>query len=355
MPLPASVPVSFYLVPPPASGDLAGLAVIGLGEQLGATGDIKIRPSGDPAGVGVTIALVLPDQLPLSLPGLPSFNLTQISLDEIKSTFDSLRYPTTCPQTPANLKVAVDSYAAATMHTAAAPLSVTGCSQLAYAPTFKAAAVRDTGDRQVKLDTAITQSAAEAPSRSITLTFPTATFAPNLGAVQALCVTPSSGTCHAVGAVTATSPLYPAPLSGRAYLTGSSSGLSLTLAFPPPFPLTLTGAVNLLTDSASFSGLPDIPLTNLGVSLAGGPEGLFLTTCKAPSGTATAMLTDQNGDKTRTLGSAFTVSGCGSNGASSGRGGTRRGRHGRTRWATGIGAAGSSLTRARAATLARHR
>jgi hypothetical protein len=74
VPLPVSVPVNFYLVPPPASGDLAGLAVIGLGEQLGATGDIKIRPSGDPAGVGVTIGLVLPNQLPLTLPNLPPVN-----------------------------------------------------------------------------------------------------------------------------------------------------------------------------------------------------------------------------------------------------------------------------------------
>jgi hypothetical protein len=73
-----------------------------------------------------------------------------------------------------------------------------------------------------------------------------------------------------VGTVNATSPLYPAPLAGKADLTGSSSGLSLTLVFPAPFPLTLTGGVNLLANSATFTGLPDIPLTNLTVSLSGG-------------------------------------------------------------------------------------
>jgi hypothetical protein len=350
VPLPVSVPVSFYLVPPPAPGDLAGLAVTGLGEQLGATGDVKIRPSGDPAGVGVTISLALPNQLPLSLPGLPTVNLTQISLDEIKSTFNGLRYPTTCPQTPANLRVTVDSYADPTVHSAAAPLSVTGCTLLPYAPAFKASATRDSGDRQVKLKTAITQTPNQAPSRSITLAFPTATLAPNLGSVQALCVNPSSGTCQAVGAVTASSPLYPTPLSGEAYLTGSSSGLSLTLAFPAPFPLTLTGAVNLLANSARFTGLPDIPLTDLTVSLAGGPQGLFLTTCHTPSGTATATLTDQNGDRTLTVPSAFTVSGCPSTGSASGPGGTA----GKGKGTSGIAGAGSSLGRGGAASLRKH-
>ncbi|HET6865938.1 MAG TPA: hypothetical protein VFH80_08450 [Solirubrobacteraceae bacterium] len=339
VPLPVSVPVSFYLVPPPAAGDLAGLAVIGLGEQLGATGAIDVRPSGDPAGVGVTISLLLPNQLPLSLSGLPTVNLTQISLDEIKSTFNALRYPATCPRNAASLKVDVDSYADSVTRSAAAPLHVTGCNALPYAPAFTATAVRDSSDRQVKLGTAVTQTPSQAPSRSIALTFPPATLAPNLGSIQALCLSPSSGTCQPVGAVTAKSPLYPTPLSGNAYLTGSSSGLSLTLAFPSPFPLTLTGAVNLLTNSATFNGLPDIPLTNLTVSLAGGPQGLFLTTCRTPSGTATATLTDQNGDRTLTVPSAFTVSGCPSAGAGSGPGGTAG--HGGT--SGGLSAAGSAL------------
>ncbi len=88
---------------------------------------------------------------------------------------------------------------------------------------------------------------------------------------------------------------------------------------PHRFPLTLTGAVDLAKNAATFTGLPDIPLTNLGVNLDGGPEGLFLSTCKTPSGTAAATLTDQNGDKTVTVPAAFTVSGCpGTNGTSGG-------------------------------------
>jgi hypothetical protein len=120
--------------------------------------------------------------------------------------------------------------------------------------------------------------------------------------------------------VTAVSHLYPKALSGSAYLTGSLNGLSLTLVFPSPFPLTLTGAIDLSKNSATFTGLPDIPLTNLAVLLSGGPKALFLATCAPPSGTATATLTDQNGDRTVTVPSAFTVSGCPSGGGGPGGG-----------------------------------
>ena len=310
LPLPVSVAVTFYLVPPPAPGDLAGLAVEGLGEQIGSTGAIQIRPSGSPDGVGVTLALVLPDQLPLTLPIVGQVNAAQISLTAIDSTFDKLRYPATCPATPADVAVSADSYGDATVHTVTAPLSVTGCSSLAYAPAFAVTASRDTGDRQVKLTTTITQTAAQAPSRSVSLAFPTGVLAPNLASIGALCQNLASGTCPTVGSATATSPLYPTPLTGKAYLTGSSAGLALTLAFPSPFPLTLTGAIDLVHNSATFTGLPDIPLTNLAVSLDGGAQGLFLTTCQTPAGTATATLTDQNGDRTVTAPGPFAVSGC---------------------------------------------
>src|SRR6185312_5216131 len=303
-------------------GDLAGLAVIGtvvaVNEQLGSTGDVRVRPTGDPHGVGVTIGLTLPDTLPgLTLPGVT------LPAPEINSTFHRLRYPATCPSTPARVTASVDSYGDSTLHSLSAPLSVTGCSSLTYSPAFKVTATRDSGDRQVRLATTVTQGATEAPSRSVSLAFPTATLAPNLASIQALCLDLASGTCTQVGAAKATSPLYPATLTGKAYLTGSPSGLSLTLVFPSPFPLTLTGTVNLLKNAATFAGLPDIPLTNLAVTLNGGPQGLFLSTCNTPTGTATATLTDQNGDKTVTAPAAFGVVGC--RGVSAQGGGTGSG------------------------------
>jgi hypothetical protein len=157
----------------------------------------------------------------------------------------------------------------------------------------------------------------------VSLAFPTAVLGPNLASIKALCLNLASGTCQSVGSASATSPLYPSTLTGAAYLTGNSSGVSLTLVFPSPFPLTLTGAVNLAQNTATFTGLPDIPLTNLAVNLNAGPEGLFLSTCNTPSGTASATLTDQNGDKTVKAPANFTVVGC--PGTSSGSGGVGSG------------------------------
>jgi hypothetical protein len=311
LPAPVSVPVSFYLVKPPSPGDLAGLEVYTseLGEQLGSTGDVLIRPSGDPDGVGATIKLVLPNTLTLTLPIIGKVNAAPISITSIASTFDSLRYPTTCPSSPEHLTSTFNSYDDASLQTLSQPLSVTGCGSLSYAPSFSASAKKDSSDKGVALTTNVTETAAMAPSQSVALNFPTAVLGPNLASLANLCLNLSSS-CPQVGSVTAQSSLYPTALTGKAYFTGSASGSTLTLVFPAPFPLTLTGTINLVSNSATFTGLPDIPLTSLAVTLSGGAKALFDTDCSTPSGTATAKLVDQNGDMTRSLSSHFSVVGC---------------------------------------------
>jgi hypothetical protein len=305
-------PVSFFLVPPPSPGDLAGLAVASSGTEIGTVAPIVIRASGDPDGVGATIDLLLPN----TLDGLP------IEITEIDSTFDGMRFPTSCPSTPEQLTISADSYADPTIKSAALPLPVTGCSSLAYAPKYSLTVARDTGDRVVKVSTTITQSATESPNATVALAFPSNVISPSLSGLTNLCSTPTTSGCTPIGSVTASSPLYPTPLTGQAYLTGQAkniSGLTLTLVFPPPFPLTLVGKVDLVNVSTTFTGLPDIPLTNLTVTLNGGPNGVFAALCSPSSGTSTATLTDQNGDKTVTDPAAFTVSGC--PGSPSGNGG----------------------------------
>jgi hypothetical protein len=316
---PVAVPVAFYLVKPASSGDLAGLEVYSseLGEQLGATGDVDIRPSGDPDGVGATIKLVLPDTLTLTLPIIGKVNAAQISITQIASTFDGLRYPTTCPSTAGNLTSTVNSYDNSSLQTLSQPLSVTGCSALSYNPAFSVSVKKDSSDKGVALTTNVTETAAMAPSQSVGLSFPTAVLGPNLASLANLCET-LSASCPLVGSATAQSSLYPTALTGKAYFTGNSSGPTLTLVFPAPFPLTLTGSINLLSNTATFTGLPDIPLTSLAVTLAGGSKALFDTDCSTPSGTASAKLVDQNGDTTRNLSARFSVAGC--PGASSGGG-----------------------------------
>ena len=302
--------VTFDLVPPPAPGDLAGLAVNMNGNQIGSTAGIVVRPSGDPDGVGVTINLVLPNQLDASSLGLsPGTAGVPIDITEINSTFDGLRYPTTCPSTPANVSVSVDSYGDPTVHSLSAPLNVTGCSALPYAPKMSVSAVKDSSDRTVKITTAVTQAADESPTRSLSLSFPDAALGVNLAAVKLLCSDISKG-CTPVGTVTAVSPLYPVSLTAKAYLTGTALGPTLTLVFPPPFPLTLVGNVTLPTKNAVFNGLPDIPLTSLSMVFNGGATGMFLTNCNPGSGVAAGTSTDQNGDKTVSASLKYEISGC---------------------------------------------
>ena len=195
---------------------------------------------------GVTIQFLLPNTL---------FG-TPISIHEINSTFDGLRYPATCPATPQSFTVSADSYGDATVHTVSAPLAVTGCSSLTYSPAFAVTVTRDSADNKVKVVTQVTQSATEAPSRSVALALPDAQLQTNIAALGQLCRSLSSGTCSPVGSVTASSPDYPKPLTGQAYLTSSGASLTLTLVFPPPFPLTLIGAVDLSTTSPRSPACP---------------------------------------------------------------------------------------------------
>jgi hypothetical protein len=334
---PLTIDVGFYLVRPPTAGDLGGLETYSstLGSSLG-TGDILIRPSGDSDGVGATIKLSIPDTVPSSAfeglgAGLGSLGPeSQIQVSEINSSFSGnssfpgLRYPATCGDQSIN--GTAETYNDPTV---AVPfsslLTVTGCSQLSYNPQFSASATRDGGDKGVAVTTDLTQTASESPDQSVALAFPTAMFAPNLAALSNLCLNPATGTCSAVGSATAISPLYPSALTGQAYLSGNSSGLQLVLMFPAPFPLTLTGAINLVTNTATFSGLPDIPLTDLKVTLNGGAKALFDATCTVSSGTATAALVGQNG-AAKSVSAGISYTGCPTEGGAGSLGGNGSGK-----------------------------
>ncbi|MGA2011468.1 MAG: hypothetical protein ABSH51_13205 [Solirubrobacteraceae bacterium] len=306
--LPLTLPATYDLVAPPSPGDLAGLQLIVLGKALGTPAAITVRPSSDPAGVGLNIAFTsIPNTF--TLLGITA----KISVSEINSTFVGLRFPDSCPATPAAVSLSADSYAAGTVETAAAALKVTGCGALPYAPAFTLKAAQDSGDRGVLISTDITQTAGQATSKTVTLGFPSSVLSPNVAAVLTggiLCANPASGTCKAVGSASATSPLYPRPLAGAAYLTGSLTAPSITIVFPPPFALTLNGTVDLATNATTFTNVPDIPLTDLNVTLSGGPDAVYESACSPSSGTATATLTSQNGDLTASPSSAFAIANC---------------------------------------------
>jgi hypothetical protein len=307
LPVETSLSASFYLVAPPSSADLAGLVVVvtdpfsGQPTQLGAPAAVTIRPPTDPDGVGLNIAFA-------NIPN--TFDNLSIQLNEIDSTFDGLRFPDTCPSTPAKVTVTADSYDTATPTTGSAPLTVTGCGSEPFAPGFAVSIAKDSADDGVAVTTDVTQTAAQAPARSVALAFPTDALAPNIDVIGSLCASPTSGTCAPVGSAVAQSPLYPAPLTGKAYLTGSLAAPTLTLVFGPPFSLTLVGQVDLAHNATTFNGIPDFPLTDLKVSLVGGADSVFEATCRPASGSATATLTSQNGDQTKQVAAPFAISPC---------------------------------------------
>ncbi|MDQ2894844.1 MAG: hypothetical protein M3Y09_04265 [Actinomycetota bacterium] len=315
--LPISLPVSFYLVAPPNPADLAGLLAVAfpgtpLATNLGSPADVIVRPSGDPAGVGLTERF---SNLPNTFSGL------SIGVTELKSTFTGLRLPATCPTPVASVAVTADSYSDPAGKTASpAPLTVTGCSALPFAPQFSVSATRDIADSGAQVVTDIRQKANEAPSRTVSLTLPPTVLAPNAAAVISdglLCTDPGFAGCKVIGTASSTSPLYPTPLAGQDYLTGSLTAPAITIRFPAPFALTLGGPVTLATGTTTFTNLPDIPLTDLKVTLAGGSAAAFAATCNPAVGTATSALTTQNGDRSAGVSAPFTVANCppGSNGS----------------------------------------
>jgi hypothetical protein len=312
--LPLTIPVTFDLVAPPKPGDLAGVAtmtnLLGSPTQLGTAGEITLRSGSDPAGIGLNIAL---SNLPNTFSGM------SISLDELQSNFAGLRLPTSCPAPSARITVTADSYSDPTAKTTSAPLSVTNCSKLAFTPAFHLTAVRNATDVGVQIATDVTQPAtpAQATSRTVKLTLPGSVLEPNAGtAGRVVCANAASGTCQAIGSATSVSPLYPTPLDGKVYLTGTKtrtglvSSPAISIVFPAPFALTLSGTVDIGTDSTTFQNVPDIPLTRLGVTLTGGRNAVFLATCHPPTGTASSTSTTQNGDRIVVSSSRFTVSGC---------------------------------------------
>lgn len=310
--LPTQQPLSLFLVAPPQPSDLAGIAVYmdNTHQQLGGTGDVLVRPSGDPAGVGLNVVFTnLPDTISFGGPSAP------ISLKELQTTLTAVRLPDSCPSTAVNYTITADSYNDSTLKTATAPLNVTGCSNLTLTPTFTVTASKDSSDSGTAVTTDLKQpaSADEATSSQVVLTLPTNVLGPNVPAVLSggiLCQDPTFASCKTIGTASSTSPLYPKTLTGNVYLTGSLTAPAIALVFGPPFPITLSGSVDLSTGSTTFTGVPDLPLTDLQVALAGGPNAVFAASCKPSSGTGSTALTSQNGDKTVTVAAPFTVSGC---------------------------------------------
>jgi hypothetical protein len=241
-----------------------------------------------------------------NLPAIPTVSLTGLDLT-INPTLGGQpfnRLPTSCGAATSTL--AVTFAGSTTPFSATGAFTPTGCSTLPFTPTLTATATKDSSDSNVAITTSTTQPNAlsQAADKTLTLTVPPAVLSPNVPNALTLL---NSG--KAVGTATATSPLIPVPLTGTVTLTGTALSSNLTITFAPPFNIMLQGAINLSNSSVTFSDVPDAPLSNLSVTLAGGAQGLYETTCTPPNGTLMGAFTGQNG-VSATSNVALTVAGC---------------------------------------------
>jgi hypothetical protein len=301
-------PLTAYLVPATNPNDAAGIDLVSSASTSHAEVQLKQNASG-------AISSVL--NVDLSTLGAVGNLITGTSLT-VNGTLGGQpfnRMPSNCSPGPSSLTV---NYANGASETSSASpdFTITGCSSLPYKPRLSATFVKDSGDAGVAVTTTVTQNADEASTSSQTLTIPFPTVSPNFASLSL------QNTSTAVGQAIAYSPLLPTPLSGKIYFTGASPlSPTLTIRFPPPSVITLTGSVNLQKSSVTFSGVPDVPQTKLVVALFGGKLALESSNCTVPSGTMGGSFTGQNGavvnDSVR-----VTVQGCpGGAGAPSASGG----------------------------------
>ena len=284
--------MSLWLVRPPSPLDIAGAALVfgaGPAGPVQATADLTLRTTPD---VG----------LDLSFPTLPG---GATALNALDLTLIGVRAPTSCPSPPATVGVSAESSEVASAQTAAAPLTVTGCSSLPYAPKVSATVARDAADSGASFSATVTGPATQSATQAFEFDVPSS-ISPNPNAALACLL----GTACVIGSASASSPFLPsgALTNGVVNLGGSVLAPTLTVGFPPPYPVSFTGTVDTSSEALTFNDIPDLPLTGLTLAVGGGSAvKLFTTTC-AP-GSLAVKLTPWNGGSPQAASTPITFGG----------------------------------------------
>ena len=287
-----STPVTLYLVAPPTLANVAGIAFV---IQGGATITGPVSPSAsDPAAWSVSFV------------GFP------IGIEAMQFTLAGPRLPTTCGASR-TVSIQTLSYELNSTASASAPLAVTGCNTLPYAPKVAATVTKIKGGADVVVT--ITQSGAdEAATGAIAFGNPNGV---KINKVLAPCF---KGTTCTVGTVDASSPVLPptALNAGLLTLAGSINSGSLqqqvtgavTMSFPPPYQFSVVGPLNLTEHTITFLSFPDIPMNSISYTFTGVPAGpAFTTECQ--NATIAATLVPQNGNPAVKVTGPVTNVGCG--------------------------------------------
>jgi hypothetical protein len=330
--------LNLYLTPPPnPSKDLAGVAgimILGGNPVASLQGAVDLGTSN-----GLPVGVLTISNIPNSFQSV-GFYGTSLTVKLNGKAADAsgnanagaplTRLPTSC--SPATTTLTVDTYDSSTTGTASDSFTPTGCSSLPYSPQLSASATKDAADNGVSLTADLTQAAGEADTQNASLTFPVTVLQPNLNAAVGLL-----NSTTPVGTATVTSPLVSQPLSASIYLTGTITSPALTITAPPPFSFTISAPINLGQRSITLQNVPDVPISDLHISIPGGPNGVFITTCGATSAAATVSLSAWSG-ATVNASPTLSLTGCPPAGGTTGGGG------GTTGGGSGPQSGGTTLT-----------
>jgi hypothetical protein len=277
-----------YLVTPPTIGDVAAIAL----DNGTTTETAPVKLLTTPA-----------DELKVEFPAFPTKDAENtdnggIVAAEIK--LDSPRMPTACGA-PLFFDLSATTFSTSSV-SASAPLEVTGCGSLSYAPKI-AATVTRVPNAEEGSDVAITLTQPNPSGESATSGFE---FGNPTGVKTNKVLAPCfKGATCTVGTVVASSPTLAASelstggltLAGQITSGNLSSPITgaVTMSFPPPFQFSVNGPINTNEHTITFLNLPDFPIGSITYTFLGVPEGpAFVSDCEEPS-TISATLTPQDG------------------------------------------------------------
>jgi hypothetical protein len=290
-----------YLMPPPTAADGAGFGTV-------------VRAGGNAyTGVGTLDVISVGGQPVGEVKlGVPLVNNEQV--DELRATMSATtadgrpftRVPTSCSTATSTVSVETKEFDVGSGSDSFDP---TGCSAMGYAPALSAVqAIKDPNDDGVELIASLSQPNAmtESATKALELHWP-----PGLVPDAAAVATCLSGTPCTIGTATATSWLAPPAYlsSGTVTLGGTPSAPTLTVAWPAPVPLSITGAIDVVNRTVRFPNVPDLPLGGLTIDISGPAGAKVLATTCAP-GDAVATFTPQSGGATVTSTQPVAYRGC---------------------------------------------
>jgi hypothetical protein len=303
----------------PRAGEPARLGIVvrpaeGFLDRIYLQSPVSARTTKGDVGLRSTLR-----DMPRDSKGVPiRIDAISLTLNGAASNGPFMRNPTSCD--PATTRISATSYDA-TNATGSGGFTPTDCASVLFAPRLGAigGGKGNTGRRaHPGLTTTVAQEATEGSARSVTVKLPPL-LAPDLTVLQ-LCE-PDQAVAHTcpatskVGEAQAFTPLLASPLTGGVFITRNPVGLpQLTVDLQGLLAVQLTGDVALVGGIATtFSGIPDVPLSQFVLRFNGGPGGLIQTSadlCTAKDLNLTGTFAAYSG-KTTTTQTPLRVEGCG--------------------------------------------